>query len=320
VETDRIVQVVSIAITPRVVGDQALSRALALLATEDPAIRFRSDSATGRCTVAGVSDRHLEIIIDRLRLEFSIEAAVGPPSFLKAALSAEAIGEYKLHELGHGRQQYAHVKLRLTPQPDGVGYSFDDQTLGGSIPPRFVPEIEQGIDDARTAGICGGYPVDDVKVELVDGSYHEVDSTESAFIIAARQAFFEAATRAKPKVVEPVMRVVIAVPEEFLPDVMTDLERRRAETQMSDRQGDWCSLVALVPFARLIGYAHDLNQLSRGRATYSLHFACYQERDSFSDEGDGDSMVGAPRKPLLPLRHSAIALPEPDSTIHGLKD
>lgn len=316
-ETNRIVQVVSIVITPTVVGDQALTRALASLAAEDPAIRFRSDSATGRCMVAGVSDRHLEIIIDRLRLEFSIEAAVGPPSFLKAALSAEAIGEYKHHEVRDGRQEYAHVKLRLTPQPDGAGHAFENQTLVGSIPSRFIPAIEQGIDDARTVGLCGGHPIDDVKVELFDGSYHDLDSSGSAFRIAARQAFVEAATRAKPKVVEPVMRVVIAVPEEFLADLMTDLERRRAEIQMSDHQGEWRSVVARVPFAFLLGYAHELNRLSRGRATYSMHFAHYQQRDSFSDDGDRDSVVGAPRKPIVPIRESAIALPEPDEGDDG---
>lgn len=312
-DTNRIVQVVSIVITPNVLGDQALARALALLAAEDPAIRFRSDSATGRCMVAGISDRHLEIIIDRLRRDFHIEAALDRPMVLfKGALSTDAIGEYKHHELRHGRHEYAHVKLRLTPQPDGAGYSFDDQTLGRTIPSRFIPAIERGIDDARTVGVCWGNPVDDVKVELFDGSYHDLDSSESAFRTAARQAFLEGATRAKPKVVEPVMRLVIAAPDEFLAVVITDLERRNGQIELSGPRGEWRTVVARVPFARLFGYAHELNQLSRGRATYSLHFARYQERDTFTDEGDRDSLVGAPKKPIIPQRESAISLPEPD--------
>jgi elongation factor G len=312
-EANRIVQVISIVITPKVVGDQALTRALASLAGEDPAIRFRSDSETGRCMLAGVSERHLEIIVDRLKREFGIEAALDRPTvFFKSALSNEAIGEYKHLDASGGRQQYAHVKIRLSPRPDGAGYLFDNQIFDHSIPSRFIPAIEQGIDDARGIGVGGGYPVDDVRVELCDGSYHDADSTESAFRSAARQAFFEGATRATPKVVEPVMRIVIAVPEEFLADVLTDLDRRCAEIQSSDSNGEWRNVVARAPFGRLFGYTAELTHRSRGRATCSLHFASYQQRDSFSDDGDRDSLVGAPLRPIVPSRESAIALPEPD--------
>ncbi len=259
--------------------------------------------------LAGVGELHLEIIVDRLRREFNIEAALDRTTvFLKSALSTEAIGECKHHGVRHGRQEYAHIKMRLVPRPDGAGYVFDDRILGGSIPSRFIPAIEQGIDDARNCG----HPIDDVNVELIDGSYHEVDSTESAFRIAAQQAFSEGAMRAKPTIVEPVMRVVMAVPEEFLAEVMTDLDHRRAQTQLSDSPGEWRTVVALAPFGRLLGFATALNHRSRGRATCSMHFVRYQQRDSFSDEGDRDSFVGAPRKPTIPIRDSAIALPEPD--------
>ena len=312
-EVNRIVQVISIDLTPKIVGDQPLTRAVELLAAEDPAIRFRSDPATGRCMIAGVSERHLEIIIDRLRREFSIEAAVDRPEvFFKSALSTEAIGEGKHQGTRRGRQQYAHVKMRLVPRPNAAGYQFDNQILGDSIPARFIPAIEQGIDDARTFGLCDGRPLDDVKVELLDGSYHDVDSTDEAFRVAARQAFSDGAMRAKPTVVEPLMRVVIAVPQEFLADVMADLERRRAQVQFSDRGDEWRTVVALAPFGRLLGYTSELNYRSRGRATCSMHFVRYQQRDSFSDEGDRDSLVGAPLKPVLPSRESAIALPEPN--------
>jgi len=313
VEDNPIVQVLSIVITPKIVGDRALARALGSLAGEDPAIRFQADSATGRCILAGISELHLEILIDRLKREFNIEAAVDRPTvILKEALSVEAIGECKYHKVLRGDQQYAHVKVRLSPRPDGSGYLFDNQILGDSIPSRFVPAVEQGIDSARLCGVCAGHPVDDVKVELLDGSYHDVDSTDLAFRIAARQAFVEGAIRAKPTVVEPVMRLEIDVPNEFLVDVSTDLERRRGHIQSCDRRGEWRAVVARVPFARLLGFTTALNHHSRGRATYSMHFDSYQQRDSFSDEGDRDSLVGAPRKPIIPNRASAIALPEPD--------
>jgi len=308
-----LVQVISIVLTPKIVGDEALTRALEALRAEDPAIRFRSDSVTGRCMLAGVSELHLEIIVDRLKREFKIEAALDRPTvFFKSALSSEAIGECKHLDAHGGRQQYAHVKIRLVPRPDGAGYLFDNQILGNAIPSRFLPAIEQGIDDARNLGVGAGHPVDDVKVELFDGTYHDVDSTESAFRIAARQAFFDGAARAEPKVVEPVMRLVIAVPQEFLADVMADLDRRRVEIQSSDGSGEWRTVVALAPFGRLFGYTTELNHRSRGRATCTLHFARYQQRDSFSDEGDRDSLVGAPLKPIVPSRESAVALPEPD--------
>jgi elongation factor G len=243
------VQVISIVLTPKIVGDRALTRALESLAAEDPTIRFRSDSASGRCMLAGVGELHLEIIIDRLKREFHIEAALDRPTvFFKSALSSEAIGECKHMDACGGRQQYAHVKMRLVPRPDGAGYLFDNQTLGNAIPSRFLPAIEQGIDDARAIGVNGGHPVDDVKVELFDGSYHELDSTESAFRIAARHGFLEGVARARPTVVEPVMRIVIALPEEFVAEVMTDLNGRRAQIKLSGPRGEWCTLAALVPF------------------------------------------------------------------------
>jgi len=318
VETSPVVQVISIVLTPTIVGDQALIHALDSLAVEDPAIRFRSDSATGRCMLAGVSELHLEIVVDRLKREFNIEAAVGRPAvFLKSVLSTEAIGECKHLRVRRGRQDYAHVKMRLVPRPDGTGYLFESQILGNSIPPRFIPAIEQGIDDARNVGLSGGHPIDDVKVVLIDGSYHDVDSTEAAFSTAASQAFSDGAMRAKPTVVEPVMRAVIAVPEEFLAEVMTDLDRRRAEIQLSDHRGEWRSVVACAPFGRLLGFAAELNHRTRGRATCAVHFVRYQQRDSFSDDGDRDSLVGAPRKPIVPSRESAIGLPEPDEEDDG---
>lgn len=306
------VHVVSVAITPKIVGDQALIHALFQLRTEDPAIRVTSaDPATGRAIVAGVGELHLEIILDRLRREFGIEAAVDRPRvFLKAALRETAVGECKHLTTLSGIREYAHVKVRLTPRPDGTGYLFENRLTGGAIPTQFFPAVIQGIDAARGLGV---YPIEDVMVELVDGSHHELDSSESAFRSAASQAFIYGAIKAKPAVVEPIMRVEIAVPEEFVQAVMADLARRRGQVQSSERMKDRQIVVARIAVAHLFGFASGLNHDSRGQATYSMRFDGYQERDSFSDEGDRDSLVAAPRKPIVPGGASSIALPEPDA-------
>jgi elongation factor G len=310
------VHVVSIALTPKIVGDDALVRALFQLKADDPAIRIVSaDSATGRVVVAGVSELHLEIVVDRLRREFGIEGSVDRPLvFLKGALRDAAVGEYKHRTTGPGRREYAHVKIRLSPRPDGTGYVFENRLLGDVIPARFLSAIVQGIEAARLMGVSGGHSIEieDVKVELFDGSYHDVDSSESAFRSAAMQAFIYGVVRAKPVVVEPVMRIVVSVPEEFLHDVMSDLVSRSGQVQSSERVNDRRIIVARVAVAHLFGFTSELNNRSHGRATYSMSFDSYQERDSFSDEGDRDSLVGAPRKPIVPGRLDAIALPEPN--------
>lgn len=311
------VHVVSIALTPKIVGDEALALALVQLKAEDPTIRITSaDPTTGRVVVAGVSELHLEIIIDRLRREFSIVADVDRPvAFLRGSLREMAIGDWKHTNAKPGRHEYAHVRVRVTPRDDGAGYVFENGLAGNVLPDRFIAATEQGIDNARMHSVFSGHPVEDVKVELIDGSYHDTHSSESAFRIAAGQAFIEGVMKAKPIVVEPVMRVEVSVPEEFLRHVTAGLVERRGQIQFcEERGGEWRTVVALVPVAQLFGYATQLRQLSYGRATYAMRFVRYQPRPEGPNPGDGDraSMVGAPRKPVVPGRLDAIALPEPD--------
>ena len=320
-DTTHPVQVISICITPKTYADQTVARALESLMTEDPTIRVTSfDSATGRVVVAGVSELHLEIVLDRLRREFNVEATIdGPTVILKEALRESAVGEIKHTGATDGRHEYAHVKMRVAPRKDGSGYVFENHLTGGAIPPEFVPAIERGIDDARLKGVCGGHPLDDVHVELLDGSYHDVDSSESAFRFAARQAFVEGALRARPTVVEPVMRVEVVLPRECmeLDDLTWGLAFRQGRIESREDRVDVHVVVALVPFAQLFGYASELNRDSRGRATYSMRFDHYEPLADELDEGDRESWVGAPRRPVVPGRHDAIALPEPEEDDPG---
>jgi elongation factor G len=315
-DTKHSVQVISITLTPKVHADQTVARALESLMTEDPAIRVTSsDSATGRVVVAGVSELHLEIVIDRLRREFNVEATIDSPTvLLKEALLNSAVGEIKHTATKDGRQEYAHVKVRVAPRKDGSGYVFENHLTGDAIPSEFLPAIERGIDDARLKGVCGGHPLEDIQVELLDGSYHAEASSESAFRIAAKQAFVEGALRARPTVVEPVMRVEVVLPRTCmeLDDVTWGLTLRQGRIESREDRADVHVVVALVPFAQLFGYAGELNRDSRGRATYSIRFDHYEPLPAELDEGDRESWVGAPRRPVVPGRHDAIALPEPE--------
>ena len=269
----------------------------------------------GRVVVAGISELHQEIISDRLRREFSIVADVDRQVvLLKGSLREMAIGDWKHTKAECGRHEYAHVRLRLTPRDDGAGYVCENGLVGNVLPDRFIAATEQGIDNRRMHGMLGGHPIDDVKVELIDGSYHGTDSSESAFRIAAGQAFVEGVMKAKPIVVEPVVRVEVSVLEEFLRHVTADLAERRGQIQFREERGEWRTVVALVPVAQMFGYAAHLRELSHGRATYTMRFVRYQPRPEGPNPGDGDraSMVGAPRKPVVPGRLDAVALPEPN--------
>jgi len=308
--------VVSIAITPKILGDDTLERALFQVKGDDPAIRIVSmDRVTGRVVIAGVSELHLEIVIDRLRREFGIEAAIDRPMvFLKGVLRDAAVGEYQHRTTSLERREYAYVKVRVSPRPEGAGFRFENCLSGDAVPARFLSAIVHGIETARLMGTSGGHSIEieDVNVELLDGSHHEVDSSEPAFRSAGMQAFIYAFLRAKPTVLEPVMRVEISVPEEFLHDVMSGLAVRRSQIQSSEGTTGGRIVIARVAVAHLFGWASELNHRSKGRATYSMRFDSYQERDSSSGEGDRDSLVGAPIKPIVPNRESAIALPEPN--------
>ena len=304
----------SLAIRPKTEADrERLARGVTALMAEDPTMSVETDPATGEVVVAGMGELHLEIIIDRLKREFLVEANVGRPQVAyKEALTRPADGEGRYVRRSGGHGQYAHAKVHLYPGEPGSGYIFENETIGGAIPTEFIKPIEEGIKDALTGGVLAGYPVDDIRIVLYDGSYHDVDSSELAFRIAGLMAFHDAARRAQPVLLEPVMRVEVVAPTECMGDVLGDVSSRRGLIQsQEDRDGMQC-IDARVPLSKMFGYATDLRSRTRGRGTFAMQFAGYQPCDPAENEGRGDdSMVGAPRKPTPTLRNSSVALPEP---------
>jgi elongation factor G len=279
--------VISLAIEPRTKADQEkLGQGLAKLMAEDPTFRVATDEQTGQVVIRGMGELHLEIIVDRLKREFGVEASVGKPQVAyKETLTVPAEGEGRFVRQTGGRGQYGHAKIRVIPLPPGTGYQFESQIVGGVVPKEFIKPIDQGIQEALTRGVLAGYPVDDVRVELFDGSYHEVDSSEMAFKIAGSLAFQDAARKAKPVLMEPVMRVEVVVPKEYLGDVMGDLSSRRGRIQAQEDRGGTQIISARVPLSEMFGYATDLRSRTQGRATYSMHFDRYEQAPSHvSDE------------------------------------
>ena len=271
--------VISVAIEPKTKADQEkMGMALGKLAQEDPTFRMHTDMDTGQSIISGMGELHLEIIVDRMLREFSVGANVGKPQVsYKETIrkAAEAEGRY-VRQTG-GRGQYGHVKIKIEPAESGTGLEFVNKIVGGSIPKEFVKPVQQGIAEAMTSGILAGYEVRDLKVTLFDGSYHDVDSSEIAFKIAGSMAFKTACAKASPVLLEPVMRVEAVLPEEYLGDVIGDLNSRRGHVEgMEARQGTQI-VRALVPLATMFGYATDLRSMTQGRATFSMHFGQYSE-------------------------------------------
>jgi elongation factor G len=271
--------VISLAIEPKTKADQEkLGQGMSKLMAEDPTFRVNTDEQTGQVVIRGMGELHLEIIVDRLKREFGVEASVGQPQVAyKETLTAPAEGEGRFVRQTGGRGQYGHAKIRLLPLPPGTGYQFDNQIVGGSIPREYIKPIDEGIREALTRGVLAGYPVDDVRIELYDGSFHEVDSSEMAFKIAGSLAFQDAAKRARPVLLEPVMRVEVVVPKEYLGDVMGDLAARRGKIQSQEDRGGTQIISARVPLSAMFGYATDLRSRTQGRATYSMHFDRYEQ-------------------------------------------
>jgi elongation factor G len=271
--------VISLAIEPKTKADQEkLGQGMSKLMAEDPTFRVNTDEQTGQVVIRGMGELHLEIIVDRLKREFGVEASVGQPQVAyKETLTAPAEGEGRFVRQTGGRGQYGHAKIRLLPLPPGTGYQFDNQIVGGSIPREYIKPIDEGIREALTRGVLAGYPVDDVRIELHDGSFHEVDSSEMAFKIAGSLAFQDAAKRARPVLLEPVMRVEVVVPKEYLGDVMGDLAARRGKIQSQEDRGGTQIIAARVPLSTMFGYATDLRSRTQGRATYSMHFDRYEQ-------------------------------------------
>jgi elongation factor G len=270
--------VISLAIEPKTKADQEkLGMGLGKLMAEDPTFRVKTDEQTGQVVIAGMGELHLEIIVDRLKREFNVEASVGRPQVAyKETLTRPAEGEGRYIRQTGGRGQYGHAKIRLVPRQPGEGYEFINNIVGGAIPKEFIKPIDQGIREAMTTGVLAGYPVDDVAVELHDGSFHDVDSSEMAFKIAGSMAFKDAAKKAKPVLLEPVMRVEVVVPKDYMGDVMGNLASRRGHIQSQEDRGGTQIVQARVPLSEMFGYATDLRSRTQGRATYSMHFDRYE--------------------------------------------
>ncbi len=271
--------VISLAIEPKTKADQEkLGQGLQKLRAEDPTFHVQTDQQTGQVLIAGMGELHLEIIVDRLKREFNVEATVGKPQVAyKETLTRPADGEMKYAKQTGGRGQYGHAKIHLFPGEPGSGYIFENEVVGGAIPKEFIKPIDEGIKEALTRGVLAGYPIDDVRIVLYDGSYHDVDSSEMAFKIAGSMAFQDAAKKARPVLLEPVMRVEVVVPKEYLGDVMGNLASRRGQIQSQEDRGGTQIINARVPLSEMFGYATDLRSRTQGRATYSMHFDRYEQ-------------------------------------------
>ena len=269
--------VISQAVEPKTKSDQEkLGVALGKLAQEDPSFRVRTDEESGQTIISGMGELHLEIIIDRLKREFSVDANVGKPQVAyRETLNGTVEQEHKYSKQTGGRGQYGHVYLRIEPQERGEGFEFVDQIKGGVVPREYIPAVEKGVVEAMESGIVAGYPVIDLKVTLYDGSYHEVDSSEHAFRAAAIQAFREASAKAKPVLLEPIMRVEVVTPEEYMGGVTGDLNSRRGMISEMEDVPAGKIVRAEVPLSEMFGYATSLRSASQGRATYSMEFSQY---------------------------------------------
>ena len=272
--------VIDIAIEPKTKAEQdKLGNGLAKLAEEDPTFRVRTDTETGQTIIAGMGELHLEVIVDRLLREFKIEANVGKPQVAyRETASKPATGvDMKFARQSGGRGQYGHVVINVLPQTPGDGYVFENKCVGGSIPKEYIPSVDKGIQESLTSGVLAGYPVVDIKVQLIDGSYHEVDSSEMAFKIAGSMAIKEALRRAGPVILEPTMAVEVVTPEEFMGDVIGDLNRRRGHIDNMEPRGNAQVIRAKVPLSEMFGYSTDLRSKTQGRAVYSMQFKAYEQ-------------------------------------------
>ena len=251
--------------------------ALNKLSLEDPSFTVRTDEETGQTIISGMGELHLEIIVDRLRREFKVDCNVGKPQVAyKETITKSTKVEGKYIRQSGGRGQYGHVWLELEPNEPGKGFEFIDKITGGVIPKEYIPAVEAGVKEAMDRGVIAGYPVVDVKVTLFDGSYHEVDSSEMAFKIAASQAFQEGAKKCGPILLEPIMKVEVTTPEEYMGDVIGDLNSRRAKIQGMDMRGNVRIIRAEVPLATMFGYSTDLRSITQGRATFTMQFSHYE--------------------------------------------
>ena len=271
--------VIEVAVEPKTKADQEkMGVALNRLAQEDPSFRVSSDTESGQTIIKGMGELHLEIIVDRMRREFKVEANVGAPQVAyRETITKKTEIDYTHKKQSGGTGQFARVKLVFDPQPPGFGYAFENKITGGSVPKEYIPGVTKGLESARDVGPIAGFPTIDYKIQLIDGAYHDVDSSALAFEIAARAAFKEGMAKAGPKLLEPVMRVEVVTPEDYTGDVIGDLNSRRGQITGMDQRGNARVVAAMVPLANMFGYVNNLRSMSQGRATYTMHFDHYEQ-------------------------------------------
>src|SRR5437660_5695603 len=288
--------VIKVAVEPRTKADQEkMSIALGRLAEEDPTFRVQTNEETGQTEISGMGELHLEVLVDRMKREFKVEANVGRPqvSYRETVRGSVHGIEGKFIRQTGGSGQYGVVKIDLEPAP-GEGFDFENKIKGGAIPTEFIPAVEKGVEEAMESGVKAGYPMVDLRVRLVDGKYHDVDSSEIAFKVAGSIAFQEAARRAKPVLLEPVFAVEVVTPEEFLGEVIGDLNRRRGRVEGQERRGNALAVTARVPLSEMFGYATDLRSNTQGRATHTMQFEAYEEVRPNIAEKIGDQRTAEP--------------------------
>ncbi len=271
--------VISVAVEPKTKADQdKMGVALGKLAQEDPSFRVHTDEESGQVIISGMGELHLDIIVDRMKREFSVDASVGAPQVAyRETIRSSVEQEAKFIRQSGGKGQYGHVWLRLEPKESGTGYEFVNEIVGGVVPKEYIPAVDKGIQEQLKSGVLAGYPVLDVKVSLFDGSYHDVDSSEMAFKIAGSMGFREGARKARPVLLEPIMKVEIVTPEDYMGDVVGDINRRRGLIQGMEDTPSGKTISCEVPLAEMFGYATDLRSATQGRATYSMQFEKYNE-------------------------------------------
>jgi elongation factor G len=271
--------VIDVAIEPKSKADEEkLSKALSSLAQEDPTFRVRTNEETNQTIIAGMGELHLEILVDRMKREFKVEANVGRPQVAyRETIEKVAEAEEKYVRQTGGRGQYGHVVLTVEPQEPGKGYEFVNKIVGGVIPREYIPAVDKGIKEAMTSGVLAGYPVVDLKVNLIDGSFHEVDSSEMAFKIAGSIAFKAACKKAVPVILEPIMKAEVVVPEEYMGDVIGDLNSRRGKISNMESKNKVQHIKANVPLSEMFGYSTSLRSLTQGRGNYSMEPSHYEE-------------------------------------------
>jgi elongation factor G len=272
--------VIHVAVEPKTKADQdKLGKALMALSEEDPTFQVRSDDETGQTVISGMGELHLEVLVDRMLREFKVDATVGKPQVAyreTITKPAEKVVYRHVKQTG-GKGQFAHVVINLEPTGPGGGYEFVDKITGGRIPKEYIPSVDQGMQQAMTAGVLAGYPMVDVRATLVDGSAHDVDSSEMAFQIAGSMVFKEASRKAGAALLEPIMRVEVVTPEDYMGDVIGDLNSRRGKVGQMEQRGNSQVINAQVPLSEMFGYATDLRSRTQGRATYTMQFDSYQQ-------------------------------------------